>query len=126
MQKRSKLQAIIDCKCPRCRKGDIFSHSIKKISKFSETNKNCPVCKVRFEPEPGFFFGAMYISYAFIVGILLVTGFLIHLIFEDPQTIVYVVAVPTVVILTLPLIFRYSRSIYLHLVGGISYSEKFS
>jgi hypothetical protein len=25
--------------------------------------KNCPVCGQRFEPEPGFYYGAMFLSY---------------------------------------------------------------
>lgn len=32
-------------------------------------NEKCPVCEQNFEPEPGFYFGAMFLSY-------IVSGFL--------------------------------------------------
>lgn len=126
MQERSKFQAILEGKCPRCRKGDLFTYPISNISKFYITNVNCPNCNLRFEQEPGFFFGAMYISYAFVVGILLITAVLIYNIFDDPPLIAYIIAVPLIVFITLPFIFRYSRIIYLHLIGGISYNTKYA
>jgi uncharacterized protein (DUF983 family) len=126
MQKRSKFQAIIEGKCPRCRQGNLFAHPLTKLSKFYVTNKNCPHCNLRFEQEPGFFFGAMYISYAFVVAILFITGFLIYNLFNDPPLIAYVISVPIIVIVSLPFLFRASRIIYLYLLGGISYSTEYA
>ncbi|MDQ3393515.1 MAG: DUF983 domain-containing protein [Bacteroidota bacterium] len=126
MQKKSKFQAIVEGKCPRCRQGDLFTYPIRNISKFAITNTNCPNCGVRFEQEPGFFFGAMYISYAICVAILVTTFIVINFIFKDAHILVYVISVPLVVILALPFIFRYSRILYLYLIGGIYYDEKYS
>ncbi|CAN5389341.1 DUF983 domain-containing protein [soil metagenome] len=126
MQERSKLQAIFEGKCPRCRKGDLFTYPISHITNFYVTNKNCPSCNLRFEQEPGFFFGAMYISYAFVVAILLITAVLIYNLFNDPPLIAYIITVPLVVIISLPFLFRYSRIFYLYLVGGIYYNKKYA
>ncbi len=127
MPPESKLHAILNHKCPRCRKGKLFRYSLLRAPlKFSVTNTHCPVCDLRFEREPGFFFGAMYISYAFNVAILFITGFILFNIFDDPSLWIYVVTAPAVVLLLLPLIFRYSRTLYLYGVGNISYQQKFA
>ena len=66
--KRAGLGAFITCKCPRCGEGKVFTHSIVSLGKFSDTYDQCPKCNLAYEPETGFFFGAMYWSYALIVG----------------------------------------------------------
>jgi uncharacterized protein (DUF983 family) len=52
---------ILDHRCPRCRVGKIFHHSI--FLGFPKMFESCSVCHLRYEREPGYFLGAMYISY---------------------------------------------------------------
>jgi uncharacterized protein (DUF983 family) len=49
-------------RCPRCRVGKIFHHSI--FFGFPKMHESCSVCHLQYEREPGYFLGAMYISYA--------------------------------------------------------------
>lgn len=86
-------------------------------------HKECPVCKANFEPEPGFYYGAMYISYALNVAVV-ITAFVASIILFDrlPLWILLVNAITPVLIL-FPLNFRISRSVMLHLFGGISYGQ---
>ncbi len=65
--RKSVLKGIVRRLCPRCRKGAIFSSSILRI--FPAMHPYCPECGLKFEREPGYFLGAMYISY----GLALVT-----------------------------------------------------
>jgi uncharacterized protein (DUF983 family) len=124
MQKeKSRFEAILEAKCPRCRQGDMFQYPISSITRFDKMHKECPHCGLRYEIEPGFFFGAMYISYAFSVAALLTTAFILYYFFNDPELWVYMVAVPTIVVLFLPFFFRFSRVLFLHIFGGISYNE---
>lgn len=125
MQKVSKASAIINGKCPRCRKGDIFKHSAYSISGFQKMNSHCPVCNLHFEREPGFFFGAMYISYAFSVAIFVSVGVALSTI-GDFSLEVYLLAIISVVLLLLPLLFRYSRILFLHLFGGVNFDSRYS
>jgi uncharacterized protein (DUF983 family) len=53
---------ILRQRCPRCRTGNIFRHSI--FRGFPKMYERCPVCDLKFEREEGYFLGAMYISYA--------------------------------------------------------------
>ncbi|MEM9672469.1 MAG: DUF983 domain-containing protein [Cyclobacteriaceae bacterium] len=123
MQEKSLGYAILNHKCPRCRTGDIFRYSfLQKPAKFTATHKNCPHCDLQYEREPGFFFGAMYVSYALTMAVLLGTAFILYNFFGDPELIVYITTVPVVVLLLLPIIFRYSRTLFLHGFGGVSYN----
>lgn len=69
-----RLQYILKEKCPNCESGNVFA-SKGSILRFRmpKMNDNCSVCNHKFEKEPGYFFGAMYISYGltFIEGILI-------------------------------------------------------
>src|SRR5580700_9810192 len=60
---------ILRQRCPRCRTGSIFRYSI--FRGFPKMNDRCPVCNLRFDREPGYFLGAMYVSYG--IGIVIVT-----------------------------------------------------
>ncbi|EMR03024.1 DUF983 domain-containing protein [Cesiribacter andamanensis] len=125
MPEISTAEAILKAKCPRCHIGDIYKHPALHTG-FSQTHKTCPHCGLMYEQEPGFFFGAMYISYAFAVAILLGTSFVLYFGFNDPPTWVYMLAVPLVTLLFVPFSFRYSRVLYLYAFGGIRYDRSFA
>ncbi len=58
------LVALLSNKCPRCNKGKVFENSIFNLFKIGKMKDNCSHCNLTYEKEPGFFFGAMYVSYA--------------------------------------------------------------
>lgn len=87
-------------------------------------NKECPVCDLFFEREPGFFFGAMYISYAFSVAIFITVGVILSFIGDYPLHY-YLIGVSAVIILLFPFMFRYSRILFLHFFGGVRYNSKY-
>ena len=123
MPEKSALQAAIEAKCPRCREGELFAYPAYHLTKFDKMHTHCPRCNFRFEVEPGFFIGAMYISYAMVVGLMLTIGLFFFYVLGDPPTWVYIIAFPGFTLLFLPLIFRYSRVIYLHAFGGVDYKR---
>jgi uncharacterized protein (DUF983 family) len=59
---------IVCQRCPRCRMGSIFRYSI--FRGFPKMHDRCPVCDLRFDREPGYFLGAMYVSYGLGLGIV--------------------------------------------------------
>jgi uncharacterized protein (DUF983 family) len=69
--KLSTIGDILRQRCPRCRMGSIFHYSI--FRGFPKMHERCPVCDLKFEREPGYFLGAMYVSYA--LGLVTVTIF---------------------------------------------------
>ena len=112
------FKAIIKEKCPRCHKGDLFVSSPYKLSRFTKMNKQCDQCAQTFDPEPGFYFGAMYIAYALLVALSVTSWVALYVLF-DPGFTAYVVVIVSLNILLLPLIFRYSRTIFLFGFGMI-------
>lgn len=117
----SKLMAMAKGLCPRCREGKMFKYPSSRISKFAEMNENCPVCGLKFEVEPGFWYGAMFVSYANTILLLVVMGIGIFYLFNDPPTLYYILVITIVSILFVPFNFRISRSVFLHLFGFVKY-----
>ena len=116
--------AMFDGTCPQCRNGNMFKYSSIKISKFDEMHTHCPNCNLRFEVEPGFWYGAMFMSYGFTILLLIVMGFSLFYLFNDPSVMYYIVPITIISILVVPFNFRISRSVYLHLFGFIKYKPE--
>lgn len=126
MPKRSRLSAIVKGKCPRCRQGDMFVYPHLNYLHFREMNESCPHCNLRYELEPGFFYGgAMYFSYAFSVALFVTVFVAMNVLFEKPPLYAYVGVVIGINLLLFPLMFRYARILFLHLIGGVKYQAKY-
>ncbi|WP_291725078.1 DUF983 domain-containing protein [Bernardetia sp.] len=124
-KERSKFQAILQCKCPRCRQGDIFVKSAFHY-KFAKTHRNCPVCNLKYERTLGFWWTAMYISYAFNVAHVITVLFAVNILSENrPDLWVYFASILGTFIFFIPFYFRYSRVITLHLpvFSNVKYSN---
>jgi uncharacterized protein (DUF983 family) len=121
MPEKSWRSALLSGKCPACREGDIFKYPLKKITHFAEMHKNCQHCGSTFEPEPGFYFGAMFVSYALSV-VLFIAIWLTLYIFWDPSDMVYVIIIGLGAMFFTPISFRVSRVLFLYWFGGLSYS----
>ena len=120
----STALALLGLRCPRCHEGLLFSSSALNLTQFAQMPARCPVCGQSFEPEPGFYFGSMYITFGFNVATVLVLGVLLYYLFDNPDTWVYVVAVTVVTLLLTPIILRYSRALMLYLFGGARYERR--
>ena len=62
--KGTKLYSIFRMKCPRCQEGDFYLSHPYDLKHVGEVLDHCPVCELKYSREPGFFYGAMYVSYA--------------------------------------------------------------
>ena len=120
----STVLALLDLRCPRCHTGKLFKHPALSFS-FMEMPDECPVCRQTYEPEPGFYYGAMYISSGFSTGIFLMIGFLLYFFANDPPVWVYVTTVAVAVLAVTPLLFRYSRAVMLYGFGGARFDPRF-
>ncbi len=100
-----RLQAILFQRCPVCLQGQLFTGVLTMHS-------HCPQCGVKLERETGYFLNAMFIAYSLGFLILIPTALLAYLWhFSIP---LLVAAVVGVVVIVWPLLFRYSRVIWLH------------
>lgn len=72
---QTKRNAIIETvteKCPKCGTGNTFKKN-NRLFKIPQMHPNCPSCGFKFEREPGYFIGAMYVSYGLAVLLGIVT-----------------------------------------------------
>jgi uncharacterized protein (DUF983 family) len=92
-------------RCPRCGQGRLFNGPIRMAAE-------CANCHLRYEREPGYFLGSVYINYG--LTALLVTAGYLGIFFSgitDPQTALWIVAAFAIVF---PIwFFRYARSLWL-------------
>jgi hypothetical protein len=86
-------------------------------------NDPCPVCGLVFEREPGYFFGAMYFSYAIAVVILVPLFFLLQWLLPEPLGWLVVPITLLPYLFLVPLVFRYSRVLWLYFDRSIAPSE---
>ncbi|TXK31145.1 DUF983 domain-containing protein [Pontibacter qinzhouensis] len=112
-QKNSLLYSIVACKCPRCRDGNMFIEKAHYTTRFADMHTNCPCCGQAFEPEPGYYYGAMYVSFAINVAIFFITLLVLYQIVEEVSVAMMAGAVAVVVVGLLPVIFRISRSLWI-------------
>jgi hypothetical protein len=76
--------------------------------------KVCPECGLDYEPEPGYFVGAMYVSYAFGVFTVLPVAMALVLFLDASLVVTLLVAVIQTLGSAL-LVYRSSRVIWLHI-----------
>jgi len=124
MAELTKLQAFVHAKCPRCRKGDIFLGNAYAF-RIQKTNEYCPFCNLRFEREPGFFYVAMFVSYAMSVAEIIsiaVAADVLGLNLSYENFWYYLLVIFSGVILLSPMNYRYSRVILLYfLIPGLHF-----
>lgn len=111
--KGTKMYSILHNKCPRCQEANMFANSAVS-PKFAVMNKLCPVCGLDFNPEPAYYFGAMYFSYANQV-VVVVLVYLLLRITVDPTLWQYALWVTIASVLILPWNFRMSRLAWINL-----------
>lgn len=112
--KGSKLYSIATAKCPKCHEGDLFldpnPYHLKNMDKM---HVNCPVCEQPSEPEPNFYYGAMYVSYAYTVALFVAT-YIISAVFIGLGMWTTVGILGGVLVVLGPYLFRLSRITYLN------------
>ncbi|MFM1893825.1 MAG: DUF983 domain-containing protein [Flavobacteriales bacterium] len=69
MKKGSKLYSIATMTCPQCQEGRFMVAHPYRFSTMGEVNDHCEKCGLNLKPEPGFYYGAMYVSYALGVAV---------------------------------------------------------
>lgn len=122
----SRFSAVVKSKCPRCREGNMFEGAAYGLKR-QKMNDYCPHCGFQFEIEPGYFYAAMYVSYALsvaqVVTLAIGTAYLTNS--ESPW--VYVGVLFAAIIIFAPFNLRYSRLILLHYLSpNVTYNPKFS
>jgi uncharacterized protein (DUF983 family) len=116
--KPSLVWSVMTNRCPRCRRGRLFSN--KNPYDFRTTMRmpeHCPVCGQRYELETGFYFGTGYVSYGLsvtLIGVVFIVWALtLGLSYRD-NSILWCMGVAAAMTLILqPVLQRMARSIWI-------------
>jgi uncharacterized protein (DUF983 family) len=113
-------------KCPRCRRGDMFANGMYNLSG-QNMYKNCPHCGMTYEREPGYFYVAMFVSYAMNVAEMVTLSVITYQITGSMNPWLYVGILLGSIVLLSPFNFRYSRVMLLYwLTPGLHYRPELS
>jgi uncharacterized protein (DUF983 family) len=105
---RTMLGGIFARRCPRCRDGQVFRSTWAM-------NEDCPSCGLDFDRgEPGYFTGAMYVSYALVIPVIALLTLIEHLIVPKWSLFRLVVLATLICLPSTPLIWQYSRVIWIY------------
>ena len=114
MAQTPKSWAMLHAKCPHCRRGNMFNGGTYSLGS-NKINEHCSHCGMRFEIEPGYFYAAMYVSYALNVmyaGVLWFSTYQIT--HNDDSPWLYISVILLGCFALSPLTFRYSRVFLLY------------
>jgi hypothetical protein len=99
----------------------MFANSMYGLSS-QKMNETCPHCGFRFEIEPGYFYVAMFVSYAFNIAQMVTLAVALYILTGSKNPWIYVGVLLGSAVLLSPFNFRYSRVVLLYwLTPGVNY-----
>jgi len=101
-----RLIAFLLLRCPHCFRGAIF-HGLWGM------HERCTVCGIVYERETGYFMNAIFFGY--VLGFIAILPLNVLLYVTDAHLIWFAVGTLATLTLLAPIIFRYSRAIWMHL-----------
>jgi uncharacterized protein (DUF983 family) len=126
--KGSKLYSIFRLKCPHCHEGEFFvSRNPYDLARVGDLLERCPVCDRKYSPEPGFFFGAMYVSYALGVAMFVTVYIATAVLYPSAPMWLYITLILGSLFLFGPVLYVLSKSIWANLFfsyKGVALTEK--
>lgn len=109
MGKGTKFYSIFFNKCPRCQTGNFFAvNNPYQLKQFDKMNPQCPCCGERFEREPGYYTGALYVSYAYYTALIVSCFVVFQVLLALDMTYFLSVLIGLIILLTPP-VFRLAR-----------------
>ena len=121
--KGSKIRSIFTGSCPRCQNESMYSdQNPLHLSKVLKMNDHCSHCGLKYQIEPSFFYGAMYVSYGLNVAVG-IAAFIVSFVFFGTTIEQSFLSIIVTLVLLFPFVLRLSRNIYINMF--VSYDPKF-
>ncbi|MEL1253129.1 DUF983 domain-containing protein [Flavobacterium sp. DGU38] len=115
LKKGSKLNSILTGSCPKCQKESMYEdQNPLHLSKVLKMNNHCSHCGLKYQIEPSFFYGAMYVSYGLNVA-LGIAAFIISFMFFGATIEQSFLTIVITLIVLFPFILRLSRNLYINM-----------
>jgi uncharacterized protein (DUF983 family) len=122
LKKGSKLNSILTGSCPKCQKESMYSDKNPlHLTKVLKMNDHCSHCGLKYQIEPSFFYGAMYVSYGLNVAVG-IAAFIVSFVFFGVTIEQSFLAIVISLIVLFPFVLRLSRNLYINMF--VSYDPK--
>ena len=122
LKKGSKLYSILTGTCPKCQNESMYlDQNLLHLGSVLKMNERCSHCGLKYQIEPSFFYGAMYVSYGLNVAVGIAAFIVSYLIFHSSIKTSFIVIIATLIVL-FPIVLRWSRNIYINMF--VSYDPK--
>ncbi|WP_109302549.1 DUF983 domain-containing protein [Aquimarina sp. AU474] len=124
--KGTKIYSIMTGSCPVCQQESMYQVSNPyKLNETLKMHERCSHCETKYKIEPSFFYGAMYVSYP--VGIIFaVSAFLIGYFLLKLNLVATFLLIAATMIISLPIILRLSRNIWINFFMHYNKEKKLS
>ena len=115
LKKGSKLNSILTGSCPRCQNESMYlDQNPLHFSKILKMHEKCSHCGLKYQMEPSFFYGAMYVSYGLNVALSIAAFVISYLIIHTSLKTAFIAIILSNIIL-FPFVLRWSRNIYINM-----------
>lgn len=122
LKKGSKLNSILTGSCPKCQNESMYSDKNPlHLTKVLKMNDHCSHCGLKYQIEPSFFYGAMYVSYGLNVAVG-IAAFIISFVFFKTSIEESFVSIVITLIVLFPFVLRLSRNLYINMF--VSYDPR--
>lgn len=122
--KGSKLYSIFKMKCPRCQEGDFFVSHPYDLKHAGEVHTHCSKCGLKYSKEPGFYYGAMYVSYALGVALFVTLWVSFNLFLPFVNVYIQLLTISLASLLLGPYLYALSKIIWANLFIKYERTEK--
>ena len=110
--KDSKIYSIAKFKCPRCHQGQFLVSHPYDLKNVGDVREKCEVCDLKYAPEPGFYYGAMYVAYAIGVALFVTLWTSFNLFITNVSVGFQIFVIITSTVLLSPYIYALSKIIW--------------
>lgn len=115
IRKGMKLYSILFGACPKCHLESMYTNKNPYvISDTLKMHDHCSHCNLKYQIEPSFFYGSMYVSYGVGIAFAVAAFITSYEIFGSSLMTAFIAIVITLVAF-MPIIMRLSRNIWINL-----------
>ena len=115
LKKGSKLNSILTGSCPKCQNESMYSDKNPlHLTKVLKMNENCSHCGLKYQLEPSFFYGAMYVSYGLNVAVG-IAAFIVSFVFFGVSIEQSFLTIVITLIVLFPFVLRLARNLYINM-----------
>ncbi|NNE32194.1 MAG: DUF983 domain-containing protein [Winogradskyella sp.] len=115
IRKGMKLYSILFGVCPKCHQESMYvEKNPYKLTDTLKMHERCSHCNTKYQMEPSFFYGSMYVSYGIGVAFAVAAFVISYLLFQTSLVVAFLAIVFTLIAF-MPVIMRLSRNIWINL-----------